>query len=172
VASIPFGIEFDRIAPDLPPVLNTAAAAGYDAARRRQTMAFLNDFGLGASAALRRPCERPESAHCRRWLTTRLWVKMPHCHHWGEPAGDQWGKVEEWRDGCRSNISVATPFVWRCLTGSARDTVLHICEPRRSSSPWRANSSSPCGGTPPPESSSRGRDEGSTGDDLTPSART
>jgi hypothetical protein len=40
VASIPFGIEFDRIAPDLPPVLNTAAAAGYDAARRRQTFAF------------------------------------------------------------------------------------------------------------------------------------
>ena len=40
MASIPFGIEFDRIAPDLPPVLNTAAAAGYDAARRRQTIAF------------------------------------------------------------------------------------------------------------------------------------
>src|SRR5216683_8216988 len=51
MASIPFGIEFDRIAPDLPPVLNTAAAAGYDAARRRQTIVsfFLNDFGLGAS---------------------------------------------------------------------------------------------------------------------------
>ena len=24
-----------------------------------------------------------------------------------------------WRGGCRSNISVAAPFVWRCLTGSA-----------------------------------------------------
>ena len=24
-----------------------------------------------------------------------------------------------WRGGCRSNISGAAPFVWRCLTGSA-----------------------------------------------------
>src|SRR6202040_531839 len=24
-----------------------------------------------------------------------------------------------WRGGCRANISVAAPFVWRCLTGSA-----------------------------------------------------
>src|ERR1700740_2378834 len=23
-----------------------------------------------------------------------------------------------WRGGCRPNISVAAPFVWRCLTGS------------------------------------------------------
>jgi hypothetical protein len=29
------------------------------------------------------------------------------------------GRVEVWRGGCRSNISVAAPFVWRCLTGSA-----------------------------------------------------
>src|SRR6516225_4897307 len=28
-------------------------------------------------------------------------------------------RVEMWRGGCRSNISVAAPFVWRCLTGSA-----------------------------------------------------
>src|SRR5689334_4843962 len=28
-------------------------------------------------------------------------------------------RVEMWRSGCRSNISVAAPFVWRCLTGSA-----------------------------------------------------
>src|SRR5260370_11587761 len=27
-------------------------------------------------------------------------------------------RVEVWRGGCRSNISVAAPFVWRCLTGS------------------------------------------------------
>jgi hypothetical protein len=43
---------------------------------------------------------------------------------------------------------------------------------RPSSSPWRASFSSPCGGTRPPASSSRGRDEGNAGDDLTPSART
>ena len=29
------------------------------------------------------------------------------------------GRVEVWRGRCRSNISVAAPFVWRCLTGSA-----------------------------------------------------
>ena len=29
------------------------------------------------------------------------------------------GRVGMWRGGCRSNISVAAPFVWRCLTGSA-----------------------------------------------------
>jgi IstB-like ATP binding protein len=29
------------------------------------------------------------------------------------------GRVEVWRGGCRSNTSVAAPFVWRCLTGSA-----------------------------------------------------
>src|SRR5438045_158216 len=28
------------------------------------------------------------------------------------------GRVEMWRGGCRPNISVAAPFVWRCLTGS------------------------------------------------------
>ena len=26
-------------------------------------------------------------------------------------------KVEMWRGGCRSNISVSASFVWRCLTG-------------------------------------------------------
>ena len=28
------------------------------------------------------------------------------------------GRVEMWRGGCRLNISVAAPFVWRCLNGS------------------------------------------------------
>ena len=28
-------------------------------------------------------------------------------------------RVEMWRGGGRSNISVSAPFVWRCLTGSA-----------------------------------------------------
>src|ERR1700730_15569718 len=37
MASIPFGIEFDRIAP---PVRTIAAAAEYDAARRRRTIDF------------------------------------------------------------------------------------------------------------------------------------
>ena len=29
------------------------------------------------------------------------------------------GRVGVWRSGCRPNISVSAPFVWRCLTGSA-----------------------------------------------------
>ncbi len=28
------------------------------------------------------------------------------------------GRVEMWRGGVRKNISVAAPFVWRCLNGS------------------------------------------------------
>src|SRR6266481_4440651 len=37
MASIPFGIEFDRIAPPVPTI---AAATEYDAARRRRTIDF------------------------------------------------------------------------------------------------------------------------------------
>ena len=33
-------------------------------------------------------------------------------------APERNGRVEMWRGGCRPNISVAAPFVWRCLTGS------------------------------------------------------
>jgi ABC transport system ATP-binding/permease protein len=55
------------------------------------------------------------------------------------------GRVEMWRGGCRPNISVAAPFVWRCLTGS---TVAPFPHPpghrRRSPAPgshrtWRAD---------------------------------
>src|SRR5258707_9089886 len=28
------------------------------------------------------------------------------------------GRVEMWRGGCRSDISVSASFVWRCLSGS------------------------------------------------------
>ena len=34
-------------------------------------------------------------------------------------SGSPLRRVEMWRGGGRSNISVAAPFVWRCLTGSA-----------------------------------------------------
>src|ERR1700686_3801475 len=34
------------------------------------------------------------------------------------PSSSLHGRVEMWRGGCRSNISVAASFVWRCLTGS------------------------------------------------------
>src|SRR5260370_38727973 len=47
------------------------------------------------------------TSHCSR-VTAALAAWFLH---------DQ-GRVEVWRGGCRSNISVTAPFVWRCLTGS------------------------------------------------------
>jgi hypothetical protein len=41
------------------------------------------------------------------------------------PTSGADGRVEMWRGGCRSNISVAAPFAWRCLTGSAMGPFLH-----------------------------------------------
>jgi hypothetical protein len=35
-----------------------------------------------------------------------------------DQTGGSAGRVGVWRGGCRPNISVAAPFVWRCLTGS------------------------------------------------------
>src|SRR5271169_1296128 len=35
-----------------------------------------------------------------------------------DTAAARIGRVEMWRGGCRSNISVSAPFVWRCLSGS------------------------------------------------------
>src|ERR1700687_2445221 len=52
-----------------------------------------------------------------------LTLDCEHAHVSGHPANRrqeaQVGRVEVWRGGCRPNISVAAPFVWRCLTGSA-----------------------------------------------------
>ena len=36
-----------------------------------------------------------------------------------DARNDAIGRVEMWRSGCRLNISVSAPFVWRCLSGSA-----------------------------------------------------
>src|SRR6266508_2018771 len=38
----------------------------------------------------------------------------------------QFGRVEMWRGGCRLNISVSAPFVWRCLTGSTVAPFPHL----------------------------------------------
>jgi hypothetical protein len=45
----------------------------------------------------------------------------------GSPHGSRVknGRVEMWRGGCRLNISVAAPFVWRCLSGSSVAPFLH-----------------------------------------------
>jgi hypothetical protein len=50
----------------------------------------------------------------------RLFPELPaHPTCRGSRPNEAIGRVEVWRGGCRSNISVAAPFVWRCLTGSA-----------------------------------------------------
>ena len=50
--------------------------------------------------------------------------KYRSCHP--STAGTAIGRVEVWRGGCRSNISVAAPFVWRCLTGSTLAPSPHL----------------------------------------------
>src|SRR5215471_10008759 len=36
------------------------------------------------------------------------------------------GRVEVWRGGCRADISVSAPFVWRCLSGSTFTPFPHL----------------------------------------------
>src|SRR5215469_6825032 len=60
--------------------------------------------------------ELTASTHCCR---------SPHDTGWTAV-----GRVEVWRSGGRSNISVAAPFVWRGLTGSAMAPFPHpLIEP-------------------------------------------
>jgi hypothetical protein len=45
---------------------------------------------------------------------------MPHTRRSQYPSGSaQLGRVGMWRGSVRSTMSVAAPFVWRCLSGSA-----------------------------------------------------
>ena len=47
-------------------------------------------------------------------------VRMPHpCRSRCPPGSAQLGRVGMWRGGGRLGMSVAAPFVWRCLSGSA-----------------------------------------------------
>ena len=57
------------------------------------------------SFARRAVCETP--------VPTTVWLRQS-----GEMRASLRGRVEMWRGDCRPNISVAAPFVWRCLTGS------------------------------------------------------
>ena len=41
------------------------------------------------------------------------------CTHWKAPPSHGARRVGVWRGGVRLGISVAAPFVWRCLSGSA-----------------------------------------------------
>ena len=52
-------------------------------------------------------------------VTTML-VRLPSktLHHRGHAGTADQCRVEMWRGGCRSNISVSASFVWRCLSGA------------------------------------------------------
>ncbi len=53
------------------------------------------------------------------WRANKRPVRTQNRTHVGRVGLSHMCRVEVWRGGCRSNISVAAPFVWRCLTGSA-----------------------------------------------------
>src|SRR4249919_1860351 len=65
----------------------------------------MNFSRFSAFSTITGPAERKNSLQMRRFQTIS---EFSH----------GLGRVEVWRSGCRLNISVAAPFVWRCLTGS------------------------------------------------------
>ena len=76
----------------------------------------------------------------------RLVTAHPHSGHSSTPSGSPHsGRVGMWRGGVRSTMSVAAPFVWRCLSGSAITPFPHPPgHRRRSPAPgshrtWRAD---------------------------------
>jgi hypothetical protein len=87
-----------------------------------------------ARRAMRQVESRPLVEDLRRWFEAQL-AKLPArsttadainyaLNHWDglarflDDGRIDLGRVEVWRGRCRPNISVAAPFVWRCLTGS------------------------------------------------------
>src|SRR5713101_8203579 len=61
--------------------------------------------------------EDPRSKYSKPpfWKQTQPWPGL---------ARDM-GRVEMWRGGCRPDISVSAPFVWRCLSGSTMTPFPH-----------------------------------------------
>jgi S-disulfanyl-L-cysteine oxidoreductase SoxD len=79
------------------------------------------------------PCAdalRTEAIGTWRGVRAAREVKPLCCRRLGSSARD---RVGAWRGGCRPNISVAAPFVWRCLTGSTLAPFPHSPGRRRQS---------------------------------------
>src|SRR5260221_14661415 len=73
------------------------------------------------TAGVRKPSQGPPSR--MRWHHDRF--TPDSCRLDAMPKSAELGRVEMWRGGCRSNISVAAPFVWRCLSGSTLTSFPH-----------------------------------------------
>src|SRR5215211_3485438 len=71
---------------------------------------------------------KPLARYGATWGRARERLRSAELHHQpghdrrcgfgGVGCRDANGRVEVWRGGFRSNISVTAPFVWRCLSGS------------------------------------------------------
>src|SRR6266446_6229411 len=93
-------------------------------ARSRRSSAAASNLVIGPTRTLDELEWSPRGRSCvatdRRYPPAR---KLFRCWRltdsdWGGAGPSQSGRVGMWRGGVRLNISVAAPFVWRCLTGS------------------------------------------------------
>jgi transposase len=96
--------------------------------------ADVRDQPVDVRRAVRQERSRPLVEDLHLWLQDRLprvpgWSDLAKAmryvlRHWDglilylDDGRLEMGRVEVWRGCCRSDISVAAPFVWRCLTGS------------------------------------------------------
>jgi transposase len=83
------------------------------AVRQAQSAPLFSDLRTWLEMTLSRISGKSELAGAIRYMLTR-WNALTLVLHDGRAC---MGRVEMWRGCCRPNISVAAPFVWRCLTG-------------------------------------------------------
>ena len=83
-------------------------------AHRAETAPLLAAFFDWANSVVTRLSAKSELAEAFRYTLNR---KEPLSRFLAD-ARLEIGRVEVWRGCCRLNVSVAAPFVWRCLTGS------------------------------------------------------
>src|SRR6202040_393410 len=81
-----------------------------------------------ASASTRENIDEPTRKFLRLPgnAVNALLVKLPaQGIHSDATDGTLLCRVEMWRGGCRSNISVSASFVWRCLSGATMTPFPH-----------------------------------------------